>query len=372
VKRLSVCALILVSTVRAEPPLKDLPSPPGPHVEKIKALGENQWLELGKPAADPKWGRARGRSWCATMPFSPKLRGAFLYGEGVHGYAKSDGHYMDDLWFYDINAHRWICCYPGADTKTLALSINKDGFEVSANGELIPVAQQAHGYAMMTYDTDAGRFLSMPNLHEYWKKALPQREKWLKAPPADASPWSYEPASGKWDRRRTGTTAPKSSYGDTLIYLPGQYRAFFASRSQEVRFYDTKGNKWSKPPLAGPPPPFGIDATSCYDAKRERIYIGGGSYPVAPDSGHAFWVYDLMRDEWIDPRPKGKPCRGSNKYATLNAFMVYDPVADKVLLIRHSHHYEDTPERIGVYVYDPARNEWTEEPLPLPDKLRNR
>src|SRR5947207_3327917 len=98
--RLLFPALLLVGTARAEPPLVELPSPPGPHVQNIKALGENQWLELGKPAADVMWGRARGRSWCAAMPLAPKLRGAFLYGEGVHGYAKPDGRYMDDLWFY--------------------------------------------------------------------------------------------------------------------------------------------------------------------------------------------------------------------------------------------------------------------------------
>src|SRR4051794_21699685 len=108
--RFLILVLVLSCATGAEPSLKELPSQPGPHVEKIRALGENQWLELGKPAADAKWGRARGRSWCATMPFAPKLRGAFLYGEGVHGYAKTDGRYMDDLWVYDINSHRWICC----------------------------------------------------------------------------------------------------------------------------------------------------------------------------------------------------------------------------------------------------------------------
>ena len=59
------------------------------------------------------------------MPLAPELRGAFLFGEGVHGYTKPDGHYMDDLWFYDINSHRWICCYPGADTKTLDLTLRR-------------------------------------------------------------------------------------------------------------------------------------------------------------------------------------------------------------------------------------------------------
>jgi len=327
-------------------------------------------LELGQPAADPDWGRARGRSWCAAMPVAPELRGAFLFGEGVHGYAKPDGRYMDDLWFYDISAHRWVCCYPGADTKTLDLVMDTQGFEATKDGERIPVAQHAHGYSMFTYDTDAKRMLSMPNTHEYWAKELPQRKKWLKPPPTDSSPWTFDPATGKWDRRRTGAPAPKSSYGDTLIYVPSKKQAFFARRSQEVWFYDPKANMWTARRPEGPPPPFGIDATSCYDSKRERIYIGGGAYPVAPDSGHAFWVYDLKADRWVDPKPKGKPCKGSNGYATLNAFMAYDPVNDKVLLVRHSNHY-DKMDRTGVYVYDPEGNAWTEEPLPLPEKLRN-
>lgn len=364
-------ALLFVGTVRAEPPLKQLPSKPGPHVEKIKALGDNQWLELGQPAADSKWGRARGRSWCSNMPFASMYRGAFLYGEGVHGYTKPDGHYMDDLWFYDVNGHRWICCYPGSDTRTLALTINKDGLEVDKAGDPVPVAQAVHAYAMNTFDSDEQRFLSMPNTHEYWKKALPQRVDWLKPPPRNAGPWTYEAVSGKWNRKRTDTPGPASGYGDTLIYLPGKKRAFFAHRSQEIWFFGAPNGDWSKPKVEGTPPPFGIDATSCYDPKRERICIGGGSYPVAPDSGHAFWIYDLKANRWIDPKPTGKPCRGSNSYSTLNALMVYEPVADKVLLIRHSGHY-DTAERRGTYVYDPETNAWTEEPLALPEGLRHR
>ena len=33
-------------------PLAELPSKPGAHVEQIKALGDNEWLNLGAPAAD--------------------------------------------------------------------------------------------------------------------------------------------------------------------------------------------------------------------------------------------------------------------------------------------------------------------------------
>lgn len=197
--RISPLLLIIVAAAPAaepgEGPLAGLPSKPGPHIDKIKAMQDNSWLELGAPAPDPRWGRARGRSWMAKMPFAPELRGAFLYGEGQHGYTKPDGHYMDDLWFYDINAHRWICCYPGAPAKTLRLQLNADGFEATPDGDLIPVAQQVHGYEMNSYDTDAKRLISMPNTHSYWEKAMPQRKDWLKPPPADASPWFFAPAA---------------------------------------------------------------------------------------------------------------------------------------------------------------------------------
>lgn len=43
------------------------PSAPGKHLDKIKALRDGQWLDLGAPAPDPKWGKARGRSWCSVL-----------------------------------------------------------------------------------------------------------------------------------------------------------------------------------------------------------------------------------------------------------------------------------------------------------------
>src|SRR5439155_3546632 len=139
-----------------------LPSEPGPHVAKIKDLGDDSWLDLGSPKADPKWGKARGRSWSSRMPYAPDLRGAFLFGEGVHGYTKPDGHYLDDLWFYDLDGHRWVCCYPGADVKKIALTVDDEGFEATKDGERIPVASMVHGYEMVTYDTERKRFMSMP------------------------------------------------------------------------------------------------------------------------------------------------------------------------------------------------------------------
>jgi hypothetical protein len=361
----------LAHAQQVEQPLKGLPSKPGPHVAKIQALKSNEWLYLGAPQKDEKWGSGCGRSWSAALAHAPQLGGAFVYGEGVHGYAKPNGHYMDDLWFYDLNGHRWICCYPGANTKTLKLSVDKEGFEANEQGERIPVAQQVHAYSMNTYDTERQRFLSMPNLHEYWTTALPQRKAWYQAPPEDASPWTYDTTSGKWNRIRTGTPAPKSGYGDTFIYLPSSKRCFFGHGSSEVWFYDTVKDQWSQAKPEGPSPPWGIDSTSCYDPKRERIYVGGGSYPVVEAGKNALWIYDLKKDQWIDPQPKGAPVRGINSYATKNAFMVYDPPSDKVVLIVHSHGDTD-PKTVGIYVYDPAANAWTDEPLSLPKEFNLR
>ena len=102
-----------------EGPLSGLPSAPGTHLQKIAALGNDQWLRLETPAPDPKWGRARGRSWGGRALISaPDLGAAFFFGEGPHALVKPDGHIMDDLWAYDINANRWIAVYPGTDTTT--------------------------------------------------------------------------------------------------------------------------------------------------------------------------------------------------------------------------------------------------------------
>jgi len=354
--------LVLIATLHAESSLSDLPSKESDHLSKLKSLPDNTWLDLGAPKPDPKFGKARGHSWGARMPYAQDLRGAFLFGEGVHGYVKPDGHYMDDLWFYDVRGHRWICCYPGADTKSLDLTLNAEGLEP------IPVASQVHGYQMNTYDPDLKRFMSMPNPHGYEKKALPQREKWLKKPPADAGPWIYESATGKWSRTKTGTAAPESGFGDTFHYLPSIKKAFFSHRSQDAWLYDPAANTWEKLEAKGPPPPFGIDAVSCFDSKRGRLYIGGGSYPVAPEGARGFWVFDLKTKTWSDPKPKGAPCRGSNSFPTKNALMVYDAAHDAVLLLFHSHH-DDKPEKLGIYVYDPEANAWSDEPLAIPEKL---
>src|SRR5262249_52203630 len=122
----------LVGTIRGEVPkvgqaanpvpLAGLPSAPGPHIGKIEALPNTTWIDLGSPAADPKWGKGRGRSWSPHMPYAPDLKAAFLFGEGVHcWWNRQNNRYMDDLFVYDVHAHRWVCAYPGTDVVNVRL-----------------------------------------------------------------------------------------------------------------------------------------------------------------------------------------------------------------------------------------------------------
>ncbi len=336
-------------------------------------MGDDTWLDLGKPAADPKWGAARGRSWTAKMAYAPELRAAFLFGEGQHGWwNKQKRRYVDDLWAYDINAHRWICVYPGADVEHLDLRLNKDGVEVTPNVEPLPVAQMVHGYEGTCYDTDLHRFMFMPCSGGYWDAAMGERRMaWLKDKHAEVakgcSPWMYDTQSGKWDRRAAtdsaATGAPSGGYGDVLVYVPSQKRVFLRTAAIEVWWYDMAANKWSQVKQKGPPPPFGIDPTACYDTRRNRIYMGGGSYPVAKGPG-AFWIYDVASDTWIDPKPSGNCCGDSNRYNSNIATMTYDQANDRVVINRHD--AEPGTQEKGIWVYDPTSNAWEDRPRQFP------
>lgn len=361
--------------------LAGLPSSPGAHLDKVKFLGDNQWLSLGSPAPDPKWGKGRGHSWSARMPYAPDFKVAFVFGEGVHGFVKPNGHYMDDLFAYDLNAHRWICLYPGADVKTISLQMDKNGIEVDSDGQPIPLAQLTHGYEQQTYDTDRKKFMFMPGNSEEWKPNLGERRKlWgggypYPGFPKQSSPWMYNVATNKFEIQKVQGGCPDTEKGRVLIYVQEMKKAFFwtPTPTGEVWFYDPAANSWTMEKASGPKPPFGIDAVACLDSKRSRIYIAGGAYPVSAGP-HAFWCYDLKAKAWIDPQPKGKPCQGDNEYGTNMAAMNYDAVNDVVVLCYHltcdeglqSMGWQAKAKNRGIYVYDPTTNAWKEEFTPLP------
>lgn len=349
--------------------LTSLPSAEGRTVAAIRAMAPGTWLDLGAPRPDPKWGRARGRAWTSKMAFSSALGGAFLFGEGIHGWVNpSNGRYMDDLWLYDVNGHRWVALHPGTDTRSPPkLRITRDGFEGVGPDSPLPIATMVHGYEMTAWDPVRQIFFSMPNHHPYFSRPLPsvaefRRQNAGRLNTRFASPWMFDPWNRKWHRLRTSTPSPKSTYGNVLMFIPSEKKLFFY-RPHQASYYDPQNNSWQLVSARGPLPPFGIDSTACHDPKRDRIYIGGGAYPVAKgDNG--LWIFDVASRRWIDPKPAGSPA--GNHYATNMAVMTCDPRTDSVYLFRRS------GEHRGLYIYDAQKNAWRDRPVPLPGFWRKR
>ena len=360
-------AVGLVVALAGPAPAQQLPSTQGATVDLARKLAAGQWLDLGAPGADPAWGAARGRTWTSTMPYSASLGGAFLYGEGIHGWVdERTGRYMDDLWLYDVNAHRWVNLHPGTDTRNPPkLIVNEDGFEALADGSPVPIAISVHGYEMVTWDPHRQLMYTVPSWNSYLKKPLPGvlefRDRNASRLNRDrASPWIFDPWNRKWHRLRTTTASPPTGVGDVLLYVPSK-REVFHYHNGAVQFYNPGTNRWRVAGPVGPRPPFGIDPVACYDAKRDRIYVGGGGYPVAKGD-NALWIYDVAGNRWIDPRPAGSP--GGNHFGTNVAILNCDSAIDRVVLIRHG------GQKTGVYVYDPDRNAWADTVVPLPSFWR--
>ena len=357
--------------VERKGPLAGLPSEPGPHLEKIKALGDNQWLNLGSPEADPKWGKACGRSWGAKMPYASDLRGAFLTGEGPHGYIKPDGYLMDDLWFYDINSNRWICVYPGMEIKTFVqrikdkeLKIDDNGLLVNKDGEPLPQHTMIHSYARVTYDPDMRRFAwgfggsggqylnGTPKEGDDLLQAQPG--KW-NDPSKSYSPWFYDTVAGRFNCYVLDEKGPgiRVDHGSTMIYVNSRKQYFLPLNAA---YFDPASNKWVAAGAKGPMPT-GMDHSSCYDPKRDRIYMGGGIYNGVTNAADNFHMYDIKTATWTKPNPTGKfPVQ----YTSNCAFFSYDAVNDVVVLMQN----------FGkeIYVYNPETNAWS-EPLITPKEV---
>lgn len=328
----------------AVPRLQGLPSKAGPHIAQIQALGDDSWLNLGQPAADPVWGRARGRSWTPKMAYAADLRGAFLTGHGVHGFVKPDGHYQsDDLWFYDINANRWICAWPGTKN-TWHLHWNSQySFEEDSEGMPVPVGG-AHGYEKMTYDSDLGKFVILEAGGDmYANMSLPLRKSWL---PAGASgnlrnPFYYDVVTGKWGRPFTGF-GPEQEQNSTpgvwaAEYIPTLKKVFFL-KNRQVWYYDYASNTWTKAMATGSAPT-GYDVTMCYDSKRNHIYIGHDTH---------FTLFDIKTSTW-------KELASAYVGSGVESTMTCDSANGIVLSNVYRPHSPQTPM---MRVYDPKLNTW--------------
>ncbi len=349
-------------------PLAALPGKPGPHLAKIKALGDNQWLVLGKPKADPKWGVARGRAWGGrAFAYAPDLEGAFFCGTGVHAYVKPNGHYMDDLWFYDVNQHKWICLYPGADTKTLKLKLDKRGFEVNEKGEHIPVSYLSHANSNMTYDASRRKLMIVWLNCPWWPGPLSRRWDWLDekyplvkickqrrsggqvGPVISASkhPLYWDVAGGKWERRFVEGDGPNprgALHGIGVAeYIPSLKKVLFVARKR-VWSYDHAANSWKLESTDPSPRAGGWWDNGCYDSKRKRLYF---TY----NDRKTFMSYDIEAKTWKQIKGEGQPEKLGQSNETC---MSYDSANDVLLW-----HGKKSGDRGHMMVYDADANKWT-------------
>jgi len=341
-------------------PLAGLPSAPGPHVAKINSLADDSWLNLGSPAPDAKWGRALGRSWSPKMPYAPDLRGAFLMGEGNHGwYNAKTRRYMDDLWFYDIHSNRWVCAYPGADIDRLDFTINKDGFTATQEGDAVPISVTGHAYELVTYDTDLKRFLVADAGRMGYGTILKGWEKRGKT--SVANPWHYDTLAGKWGRPpiKEGSPVPECGPVDILMYVPTKKKVFFHASSSgrnTTYFYDATSNTQTQIQTRGPKPPFGGDMVACYDSRRDRICLGQGKH---------LWFFEVATQTWVDPKPQGEPIEAIGSH---DAVMTYDAANDKVVIVCGG--WQAGWPKGKVYIYDPAANTTAVTPGAMPADIK--
>jgi hypothetical protein len=342
----------------ARNPLAALPSKPGPHVEKLNALGDNSWINLGQAAPDNRWPRkkiARGRAWCSKMPYAADLGGAFFCGTGQHG-AMPNGYYMDDLWFYDANAHKWICLYPGATKKT-QLKLDKHGFEVTLDGKQNPVSYLSHAYSNTTYVTHLKRYMMIHRACPWWTKALPQRAKWLGIPKGAKLSYNFgklngnarhpiywDAAANMWDRdfvKEKG--GPETSFCGVLEYIPSKKQALNVHYGK-TWYYDFDAKKWNQ--AGAKKGPSGYDANSCIDRVTEKVYVAQGKY---------FQAFDTKTNTWENLKTEGQPKDLGNTNGELLQF----DTANSVILW-----YKGKSSQI--HVYDPKAKTWTQTATTVP------
>jgi hypothetical protein len=342
-------------------PLAGLPSQPGPTIALINAMGDNSWLNLGRPAPDPVWGSGRGCSWGGrSMALAPELRGAFHSGEGVHCAIKPDGFGMDDYWFYDINGHRWICVYPGTDTRNFSqkvangeLKVDSLGRAVDASGQPIPAHMLGHTYGRLDYDTyqkklringdpPYGRY-QMPGLACDGYPTSPV-EAGLAALEAQGlnkaghtfAPWAYNTLTGKFERDPANAQPFRGNF-ENFLYAPTLKRLLLIG-GEGVASFDPATNLWSRVTITGVNPG-GYEFGACYDSKRDRFYLG--------DILSQFYSYDVQT-------------RTGTKISTTETYPMnftfnqgsacYDSINDVVLIFDFIQH--------EIYLFDPEANTW--------------
>jgi hypothetical protein len=389
---LFVLAILLSSlTVAGEKaakkgPLANLPSPPGSHVAKIKAMKDGEWLMLGPPQPDPQWGSAPGRAYTSKMAYAPDLIGGFLVGEGVHGKygdGKREGHYNDDVFFYDLMGHRYICLYPGTRTADFKVKLDPQGFVADLEGQNPPIAIAVHGYECSCYVPEKHEFITLLTGSPYSQKIQERLQSMVKDTALHSRkaggmhPFFYDTTSGRWFRRKADGKGPVTGFADAFVYIPTQKKTFLYQRGSHFWVYDNEKPSWSFLTGKGSPPSTAEgkparEGTLCHDSKRDRLYIFNGNQISVP------WAYDCKTNTFTDLKAKNQFYPASNSYeqgkltlGSTSSNVHYDTVADVIVMRARIKKGSGDPRNLGgtslgLAIYDPVKNEWSKDFVPLP------
>ena len=371
-------------------PLAELPSKPGPHLEQIKALGDNQWLKLPAAAGDPQFDPPRQgtvRSWSPKACYDPALGGAFITGEGAHGLIYKSGHYSDDVVFYDLYTNRWIFLYPGTHVPTLKQKMqdgtykvdDKLGVLVDKDSRPLPIAPMSgHAAHQVSWDPAARKFVWFGSTFTYFFPGEPRdlfeemRKKKGLPPKADYTFWVYDAGEDRFQPiSKTQLGVPNAQEvnrlgGRQVIQYVDSKKMHFWSGDKADYWLDLATMKMTVRPIAKGEPRLptaggGGACTACYDPKRDRVYMGG-SYRIGKATlpGDNFLYYDVKAGVWVKPNPKG---RFPLTWSMADSFVYYDTVQDRLVIIGANQTWKKKEDRF-IYVYDPDKNEFA-EPIPV-------
>jgi len=156
----------------------------------------------------------------------------------------------------------------------------------------------------------------------------------------------YDPGADRWEQRTT-SGGPRAADSLRGAYEPKSRRVLLFGGT-DTWAYDVTGSSWTQlsPRTSAPPRRW----TAVVHHVRSGVFVMFGGSDLADT-----WTYDPAKDQWTDMKPAQAP-RGRKYHA-----MAYDERADRVVLFGGAPGPQDGETPLGdTWIYDLARNEWTE------------